>query len=99
MRRGDGLHAHVDTFQRYSGMFEIQNLRQAFCWLCGAATGYTHTWTEISGHSLRAVPARRPTGGVTAAQRNVKRYMHYHTRWCAHADRRHAVFHVTCCMP
>ena len=55
---------------------------QAFCWLCGAATGYTHTWTEISGHSCgryREEADRR----VTAAQRNVKRYMHYHTRWCA----------------
>lgn len=24
---------------------------QSFCWLCGAATGRNHTWTEIYGHS------------------------------------------------
>lgn len=24
---------------------------QAFCWLCGAATGREHTWSQIAGHS------------------------------------------------
>ena len=24
---------------------------QAFCWLCGQATGRDHTWTNIAGHS------------------------------------------------
>lgn len=24
---------------------------QAFCWLCGASTGRSHTWETISGHS------------------------------------------------
>ena len=24
---------------------------QHFCWLCGAATGISHTWTNIQGHS------------------------------------------------
>ncbi len=55
---------------------------QAFCWLCGAATGMSHTWTEISGHSCGRYKEdvdRR----IGEAQRNVKRYMHYYTRWCA----------------
>lgn len=24
---------------------------QAFCWLCGGATGRAHTWTSIENHS------------------------------------------------
>ena len=24
---------------------------QAFCWLCGIATGRAHTWTNIEGHA------------------------------------------------
>lgn len=27
---------------------------QAFCWLCGQATGRAHTWTNIEGHSCGA---------------------------------------------
>ena len=27
---------------------------QAFCWLCGQATGREHTWTSIAGHSCGA---------------------------------------------
>jgi hypothetical protein len=26
-------------------------LAQAFCWLCGGATGTRHTWTQIDNHS------------------------------------------------
>jgi hypothetical protein len=29
-------------------------LLQAFCWLCGQATGREHTWTTIAGHSCGA---------------------------------------------
>ena len=57
---------------------------QAFCWLCGAATGYQHTWTEITGHSCGRYRDELDKR-VDAAQRNVKRYMHYHTRWCGGA--------------
>lgn len=55
---------------------------QAFCWLCGAATGTSHTWTEISGHSCGRYKDEADRR-IDEAQRNVKRYMHYYTRWCA----------------
>ncbi|CAL8462233.1 g1764 [Coccomyxa elongata] len=57
--------------------------RQAFCWLCGAATGTSHTWTEISGHSCGRYKDEADRR-IDEAQRNVKRYMHYYTRWEAH---------------
>ena len=55
---------------------------QAFCWLCGAATGMSHTWTEISGHSCGRYKDEADRR-IDEAQRNVKRYTHYYTRWCA----------------
>lgn len=56
---------------------------QAFCWLCGQATGREHTWTSIAGHSCGAYKeeADRRTD---QAQRSLKRYLHYLTRYEAH---------------
>ena len=54
---------------------------QAFCWLCGHATGYQHTWSEIDNHSCgryREEADKR----IDQAQRNNKRYQHYCLRWC-----------------
>lgn len=53
---------------------------QPFCWLCGAATGTSHTWTEISGHSCGRYKEEADRK-IDEAQRNVKRYMHYYSRW------------------
>jgi hypothetical protein len=41
-----------------------------------------HTWTEISGHSCGRYKEDADKR-IDEAQRNVKRYMHYHTRWWA----------------
>ncbi|KAL3627009.1 putative E3 ubiquitin-protein ligase ari2 [Castilleja foliolosa] len=58
---------------------------QAFCWLCGGATGRDHTWTTIAGHSCGRF---KEDGGKKAerAKRDLYRYMHYHNRYKAHTD-------------
>ncbi|PSC75216.1 putative E3 ubiquitin-ligase ARI1 isoform X2 isoform A [Micractinium conductrix] len=53
---------------------------QAFCWLCGQATGRAHTWTNIEGHSCGAYKDEAEAR-ATEAQRNLKRYLHYLTRY------------------
>lgn len=58
---------------------------QAFCWLCGGATGRSHTWTQIEGHSC----GRYREDNVKKAERakrELYRYMHYHNRYKAHTD-------------
>ncbi|GBG68619.1 hypothetical protein CBR_g3160 [Chara braunii] len=58
---------------------------QAFCWLCGCPTGREHTWTNIAGHNCgrykdeKEVEAKR-------AERDLKRYLHYHNFWKGHMD-------------
>ena len=32
-------------------VYHSNGMVQAFCWLCGASTGRSHTWETISGHS------------------------------------------------
>jgi len=41
---------------------------QAFCWLCGKATGRAHTWSNIEGHSCGAYKEEMESK-ATAAQR------------------------------
>ncbi|KAJ0981803.1 hypothetical protein J5N97_010058 [Dioscorea zingiberensis] len=58
---------------------------QAFCWLCGGATGRDHTWSNIAGHScgrFKEDIAKR----TERARRDLYRYMHYHNRYKAHTD-------------
>ncbi|XWS55265.1 hypothetical protein CRYUN_Cryun10bG0160400 [Craigia yunnanensis] len=58
---------------------------QAFCWLCGGATGRDHTWSRIAGHSC----GRYKEDGEKKnerAKRDLYRYMHYHNRYKAHTD-------------
>ncbi|XP_062092773.1 probable E3 ubiquitin-protein ligase ARI1 isoform X1 [Humulus lupulus] len=58
---------------------------QAFCWLCGGATGRDHTWSSIAGHSC----GRYKDDGekkAERAKRDLFRYMHYHNRYKAHTD-------------
>lgn len=53
---------------------------QAFCWLCGHATGYMHTWSEIANHSCGRYKEEADKR-IDQAQRNNKRYQHYCLRW------------------
>ncbi|KAG8632528.1 probable E3 ubiquitin-protein ligase ARI2 isoform X1 [Manihot esculenta] len=58
---------------------------QAFCWLCGVATGREHTWTTIAYHSCGRYKEDylKKTG---RAKKNLARYVHYHNRYKAHLD-------------
>ncbi|XP_061358083.1 probable E3 ubiquitin-protein ligase ARI1 isoform X3 [Gastrolobium bilobum] len=57
---------------------------QAFCWLCGGATGRDHTWSSIAGHSCGRYKDHEKTS--ERAKRDLYRYMHYHNRYKAHTD-------------
>ncbi|KAL6867566.1 hypothetical protein ACP4OV_015590 [Aristida adscensionis] len=58
---------------------------QAFCWLCGGATGKDHTWSSISGHSCGRFTEDQ-TKKTEQARRDLYRYTHYHNRYKAHTD-------------
>lgn len=58
---------------------------QAFCWLCGAATGREHNWNSIEGHSCGRFQDEKEKEAARA-QRDLKRYIHYHSRWKGHLD-------------
>ncbi|KAF5814359.1 putative transcription factor C2H2 family [Helianthus annuus] len=58
---------------------------QAFCWLCGGATGRDHTWSSIAGHSCGRYKEDREKKSERA-KRDLYRYMHYHNRYKAHTD-------------
>ncbi|KAH6776501.1 RING/U-box superfamily protein [Perilla frutescens var. hirtella] len=58
---------------------------QAFCWLCGGATGIAHTWTSIEGHDCGRYNEKH--GQETqCARKEVWRYTHYYNRHKAHKD-------------
>lgn len=58
---------------------------QAFCWLCGGATGRDHTWSSINGHSCGRYKEDHEKK-AERAKRDLYRYMHYHNRYKAHTD-------------
>ncbi|GAV67119.1 IBR domain-containing protein [Cephalotus follicularis] len=58
---------------------------QAFCWLCGGATGRDHTWSRIADHSCGRYKEDREKK-TERAKRDLYRYMHYHNRYKAHTD-------------
>ncbi|MCD7451582.1 putative E3 ubiquitin-protein ligase ari2 [Datura stramonium] len=58
---------------------------QAFCWLCGGATGRDHTWSSIAGHSCGRYKEDMEKKSERA-KRDLYRYMHYHNRYKAHTD-------------
>lgn len=58
---------------------------QAFCWLCGGATGREHTWSRIANHSCGRYK-EDPVNNTERAKRDLYRYMHYHNRYKAHTD-------------
>ncbi|KAK4762004.1 hypothetical protein SAY87_029888 [Trapa incisa] len=58
---------------------------QAFCWLCGGATGRDHTWSSIAGHSCGRYKEDQEKK-AERAKRDLYRYMHYHSRYKGHLD-------------
>ncbi|VFQ72147.1 unnamed protein product [Cuscuta campestris] len=58
---------------------------QAFCWLCGGATGRDHTWSRIAGHSCGRF-VEDSVKKAERAKRDLYRYMHYHNRYKGHMD-------------
>ncbi|KAL6211632.1 hypothetical protein ACLB2K_016855 [Fragaria x ananassa] len=58
---------------------------QAFCWLCGGATGRNHTWSSIEGHSCGRFKEDKEKN-AERAKRDLYRYMHYHKFYKAHTD-------------
>ncbi|KAL8555962.1 hypothetical protein ACS0TY_003687 [Phlomoides rotata] len=58
---------------------------QAFCWLCGGATGREHTWSSIANHSCGRYKEESEQK-AKRAERDLYRYMHYHNRYKAHMD-------------
>ncbi|XP_021718700.1 probable E3 ubiquitin-protein ligase ARI2 isoform X1 [Chenopodium quinoa] len=58
---------------------------QAFCWLCGGATGREHTWSTIAGHSCGRFK-EDDLKKAKHAKLEWWRYIHYHNRYKAHTD-------------
>ncbi|POO03193.1 E3 ubiquitin ligase RBR family [Trema orientale] len=58
---------------------------QAFCWLCGGATGREHTYASIAGHSCGRYKEEK-VQKAEHAKRDLLRYIHYHNRYKAHTD-------------
>ncbi|XP_044508823.1 probable E3 ubiquitin-protein ligase ARI2 isoform X2 [Mangifera indica] len=58
---------------------------QAFCWLCGGATGRDHTSSRIAGHSCGHYKEDK-ANKTEWATGDLYRYMHYHNRYKAHTD-------------
>ncbi len=54
-------------------------------WLCGVATGREHNWSSIEGHSCGRFKEEKEKEAARA-QRDLKRYIHYHSRWKGHMD-------------
>ena len=73
----------VSTHQEFLNM-----CLQAFCWLCGHATGYQHTWSEIADHSCGRYKEEADKR-IGEAQRSNKRYQHYCLRWWVHLTPSH----------
>ncbi|XP_057788280.1 probable E3 ubiquitin-protein ligase ARI2 isoform X2 [Salvia miltiorrhiza] len=58
---------------------------QSFCWLCGEATGYSHSWDSIEDHSCGRYK-EDTNKKAEHAKRNLYRYVHYYNRYKAHTD-------------
>ncbi|XP_019099610.1 PREDICTED: putative E3 ubiquitin-protein ligase ARI4 [Camelina sativa] len=58
---------------------------QCFCWLCGEATGKTHSYRSIAGHSCGRYKDDK-VRQLDRAKRDLDRYTHYHYRYKAHTD-------------
>ncbi|CAI0558753.1 unnamed protein product [Linum tenue] len=63
----------------------ICTCQQAFCWLCGAATGREHSWDSIAYHSCGRYKEDHKKKAETV-KKELDRYMHYYDRYKAHLD-------------
>ncbi|KAI3914415.1 hypothetical protein MKW92_053206 [Papaver armeniacum] len=52
---------------------------QTFCWLCGEATGLSHTWYNIDGHKCAGKEKIAPH-----VMKDLSRYMHHYDHYMAH---------------
>ncbi|KAL5731600.1 RBR-type E3 ubiquitin transferase [Ranunculus cassubicifolius] len=59
--------------------------KQAFCWLCGEATGMAHSYASIDGHSCGRFKEEYEKKAKSAGK-DLKRYIHYYGRYKAHLD-------------
>lgn len=58
----------------------------SFCsWLCGAATGYGHTWHRIQDHTCGRYKEDE-LEKTESARKMIWRYSHYYKRYKAHLD-------------
>ncbi|XP_026400172.1 probable E3 ubiquitin-protein ligase ARI2 isoform X1 [Papaver somniferum] len=51
---------------------------QTFCWLCGEATGFAHTWYNIDGHKCAGKEKIAPH-----VMKDLSRYMHHYDHYMA----------------
>jgi len=58
---------------------------QHFCWLCGSATGFDHTYHTINNHECGRWK-KELDKSIGEAASNHKRYIHYFSRWNGHRD-------------
>ncbi|OIS96147.1 putative e3 ubiquitin-protein ligase ari2 [Nicotiana attenuata] len=56
---------------------------QPFCWLCGGATGFEHTWTSIRGHTCGSYKEGKEKKKTV---NHLLRFTHYYERYVAHFD-------------
>lgn len=56
-----------------------------YSWLCGGATGTSHTYRSIAGHSCGRYKDDKEKQ-MERAKRDLDRYMFYHVRYKAHMD-------------
>ena len=60
-------------------------LCSSYSWLCGGATGRSHTYQEIDGHSCGRYDDEK-LKHIERAKRDLHRYTHYHNRYESHAS-------------
>ncbi|CDP07582.1 unnamed protein product [Coffea canephora] len=58
---------------------------QPFCWLCGGATGISHTWNSIEGHTCGRYKEDE-LENAERAKKQLWRYSHYYNQFKAHTD-------------
>ncbi|XP_027094172.1 probable E3 ubiquitin-protein ligase ARI1 isoform X2 [Coffea eugenioides] len=58
---------------------------QPFCWLCGGATGVSHTWNSIEGHTCGRYKEDE-LENAERAKKQLWRYSHYYNQFKAHTD-------------
>ncbi|KAF3665082.1 putative E3 ubiquitin-protein ligase ARI2 [Capsicum annuum] len=58
---------------------------QPFCWLCGGATGFEHTWSSIQGHTC-GIYKEGEKDKAANVRNDLLRYTYYYERYMVHCD-------------